>query len=243
MCGNGGRCITAFAEHLEQLQPGHTHGMGFIFSPTGKLYGDGEVVWNREEPLTRQQMLRIVRQYAEWAGIEAELVTWQTLRNTAILIRLAKGETVEQIHALLGKAEISKTRAYLKKLREKPRPIPWREGYPEEAELEPYQRGRAGAQPAHGLYAKHLLTDYLSKEEIESIPPELREVVRLRLVEGRVMELFNEAADDPDQGEALEKALKLLEVGGMAVSRVGSRLLKVRRDEAEVVEGWMGVEE
>ena len=195
--------------------------------------------WLRERALTRQQVLRIVRQYANWIGIEAEQVTWQTLRNTAIYLRLRRGETVEQIHALLGKAEMAKTREQLRKLVGKPQTIQWREGTPKDTTTGGYQRGRAGAPPRHGLHSKHLLRDTLSEEEIDRIHPDLREVARLRIVEMRILGLMEQAAQEKDQNQALEGAIKLLYIGGTTVTRVARRLKELRKVEREMTEEFV----
>ena len=141
----------ALAEHLANIEAGSTEDRRcYVFNPTCKVFGNGEVTWLRERALTRQQVLRIVRQYANWVGIEAEQVIWQTLRNTAIYLRLRRGETVEQIHALLGKAEKAKTREQLRKLVGKPQTIQWREGIPKDTTAGGYQRGRAGRPQGTG---------------------------------------------------------------------------------------------
>ena len=170
-----------------------------------------------------------MRQYAGWAGIEDCKVSWQTLRNTAVLTRLAKEESLEEIHSLLGNAKMANTRAYVKKMLGNKTYVEWKDGYPQAPRPGAYSRGRIGAKPKHGLYSRYLLQDYFSEEGIDTIRHELREVVRLRLVEDRILPLMEQAADDLDAAQALKETLKLLEIGSTAAIRVARRLLKQHR--------------
>ena len=223
----------ALEEHLGNASPVvDKNGSGYVFAVTDKVYGDGKVCWVWDRPLSRQQVLRIVRQHASWVRIKAKQVTWQTLRNTAVLIRVADEEPLEQIHTLLGRAELAKTKAYVKKMLCNLTYVDWMDDIFPDAEPEAYLRGRAGAKPKHGYYSKYLLYDEYPAELLRELGLFEREMLRLRMVRCRAEELYFAGKDGADEKEIRDEMIRLLLVQLETTWRIGR--MKVRSSEVEI---------
>ena len=225
-----GTALAAIREHLAQIQIDGKHDLPvYIFSPAKSVCGTGSVRWVSDRPLTRQQVLRIVRQYVSWVGLKAEQVTWQTLRNTSVAMRAEQGDPLEKIHAALGRSEISKTRAYLRKLLERPKYIEWADGHSPDVEPENYNRGRAGAKPRHGYYSKYLLYYHIPLAELHAMNVFEREKARLNLVMARAEELYQAGRREKDIDSIRQEMIRILLVQMEATYRIARLKITLER--------------
>jgi integrase len=195
----------------------------YIFAPLREKFarpqgraGD----WNASRPLSLSQGLALLRQYAAWAGLPAQEITFRTLRHTAALLEAEWGEDEAGPESFVEQAGRQSRRRFVERLAQAAIPPPALQVE------EPYPRGSFQARPGeqryltHGLYAAHL-----PETELEGTPckePNLdREIARLRAVMERALALALER-DSP------EYSLKLLEVYSQAATRLAS-LLKAER--------------
>lgn len=98
--------LSARAERTlrEYLEKGRS-----VYSRTG---AGGPLFLNpRGDPLTRQGVWLILKQYVRQAGIESQ-VTPHALRHSFAAHRLAQGERLEEVQRLLGHAHLSTTQIY-----------------------------------------------------------------------------------------------------------------------------------
>jgi hypothetical protein len=146
-----------------------------------------------------------------------------------VAIRSEQGEPLEKIHATLGRAEIAKTKAYLRNILENPVYIDWVEGYIPDAEPETYKRVRGGGKAKHGLYSKYLLNDYFSAEQIRSLNIFEQEVVRLRVVMARAEKLYQAGRREEDLNLSRMDTIRIILVQMEAIYRIARMKIKADR--------------
>ncbi len=83
----------------------------------GRLPGVEAAGWAVNRPLSARSVERLVQRYARMAGLNAAAVHVHTLRHAAAMLRLASGENVLGIQALLGHATLATTQIYLAHVR------------------------------------------------------------------------------------------------------------------------------
>jgi site-specific recombinase XerD len=92
----------------------------FVFAPSRaplvREAGNQAEDWVKDRPLSLDEVHYLLKLYASWAGLNTEMVTCHTLRNTAALRMLARGENIQSIQTSMGRKDAAETRKYLKKL-------------------------------------------------------------------------------------------------------------------------------
>jgi integrase len=185
--------------------------------------------WNGSKPLSPDQTHFLLKRYARWAGLDVEKVNYHCLRHTAMLLHAQAGKEAESIQAFGGRKSLSKTRGYVKRMRQAA-DLAAKRGKPDEHG--PYQRKPGKAQPGsqlnlrHGMYAKQS-PGQETEENTETQPQGRRKraVARLRWVIRRIYELS-------EQAQTAKQLAILLEVMGTAVERLW-RLSKGARKQGE----------
>jgi site-specific recombinase XerD len=109
---------------LEYLQAaGRLKGMRegeFIFAPLAdplRWENSGKAEeWNGSRPISEDQVLRLLKVFGRWAGLERGKLTLITLKHTAVQLRMEAGEDLEGIQHFLGRSSRADTRKYLRAL-------------------------------------------------------------------------------------------------------------------------------
>jgi integrase len=175
------------------------------------------------------QMHHMVKVYAGWAGLNPDEITCHTLRHTAVMRWVEAGMCTEEVQKRLGRASRQKTEEYIRRLKE----IPRRRSKPAREDFQTPSRGPCRTKPGnllalrHGLRAKRLPEMEWLEEKGVRLKGFDRELVRLRVIIGRALILYEEAVTN-------EEKIHLLLAASTAGMRVG-RLLKKRHDLREMV--------
>jgi integrase len=233
---------TGFQEAVEEYlrAAGRWEGMQageFVFAPfvdaLNKKPSGRREDWNGSKPLSVDQTHFLLKRYAGWAGLDLNKVNYHCLRHTAMLLHAQAGKEAESIQAFSGRKDRSKTRSYVKWMREAA-DLAAKRGKPDGGG--PYQRKLGKAQPGsqlnlrHGMYAKQL-PGQKTEENTESQPQGRRKmaVARLRRVIRRIDKLGEHA-------QTAKQVAILLDVMGTAVERLW-KLTKGARKQMEDKEG------
>jgi integrase len=195
------------AGRLEAIQPGD-----YLFAPQksalrGALRGKAEE-WFPDRPVSTLQLKNSLAVYAAWAGLEAEQVTFASLRHTAAALQLEQGADAEELRSFLGRSCLKDTRRYMKRLAQ----IQARRGRgslrsrrcPNFPSKGPYTRRLPGAQPGnvnsriHGFYARLLPQDFeaLDLEQAKTMGIE-QEIMTLRVMLHRTFVLAKDVKNLP----------------------------------------------
>lgn len=212
------------------IQPGD-----YIFAPLADpllrpASGD-PADWLASHPLSTEQMLVSLKNYAAWARLDADRITFLALRHTAALLRLECGDDPAALQRFLDRSSLKSSRRYLvllgRMLRARGRPPrPWvvRRGRPPRG---PYRRKDPHGQPGnlnamkHGFYLRRWLPGDLDNVDpkqllIASLEDEIK-VIRL------LMRRFTDLTFEP--GSQAE-AVKNLETFSLATLRLAQLLQK-----------------
>ena len=184
--------------------------------------------WQPDRPLSTEQMLVFLKQYADWAGLDASKVTYACLRHTAAALYLETGADALSLQKFLDRQYLKETRVYIGHLgrmlaARKPRPRRFTPSVDQPARG-PYQRKKPYGQPGNQNALKH---GFFSHRPPEITPQDAKEaaaasleseIVALRVIMGRSLELA-------DGNQNLKDAIRLVDVFGAAAMRI-SRLLR-----------------
>ena len=174
--------------------------------------------WAGSRPLSGDELRHLVRLHAGRAGLKAEKITPRTLRHTVAMRRAEGGETAEAVAAFLRRERPDLTRAYLKKLEEKPKERLRARNRGSGQEQTP-SRGPDRAKPGNHLALQHGLTArYLPEFEwLAEQGVQLQEIdwiiLRYRVVMRRAMLVGEDV-------RTLEEAMRILKVMGIAACRL-----------------------
>lgn len=201
----------------------------YVFTPSKDplIYeaGNRDEDWTGNRPLSQDEVHYLLKLYTGWAGLNTKMVTCHTLRNTAALRLLERGESVQSILASTGRNNAVETRKYLKKLvqngvavgHSRKRLIHMSEAIPSR------KPGRAepGNRRAlwHGFYANSLPEMDTLEEwgiHLEGIE---REIMMKRMALLRMAYFFRES-------NSLDEAIFQLDLIGKAAVRVVNMIYK-----------------
>ena len=222
----------AVREYLEAT--GRWEGMQpeeYVFVPSRdpllRLAGAQAEDWDGSQPLSQVQLLKLLKQHAERAGLKAGKITCHTLRHTAVMRQVEAGASPEAVGAMLGIERARNTKDYLERLAKKPkgRLRARKQLDPATGELVPPgspeipSRGPCYAQPRnhlalkHGFYAKYLPEfEWLAEDGREPQGMD-RAIMRWRIVMRRVMIVGYDV-------DNLEDAMRYLKLTGLASHRL-----------------------
>jgi integrase len=185
--------------------------------------------WDGGRPLSVDELHYLLKRNSERAGLKAEKITCQTLRNTAAARSVEAGGTTAAVQTRLGRSSAAGTKKYLRRLAESRKGRLRARRRAEDGDQEVPSRGPCRAGPRnhlglkHGLYAKYLPElDQLAEQRVggRQLKELDREIFRLRAVMRRVLILT-------EQPESLKEAMRALEAGGTAAVRIAkAKLLK-----------------
>jgi hypothetical protein len=153
--------------------------------------------WDGKRTISNGTLLFTLKMYAEWAGLRPELISFQALRNTGVMLRLLAGESEEEVGRLRGHGNPDSTENYIRNLRRYEKKPFWANGK---------TARRKSRLPLHGhLKEKPEVKRMLApprREEVKAMSPEeglalLREVVQaLQKLTGKIAEELLPQAED-----------------------------------------------
>ena len=203
----------------------------YVFVPSRdpllRLAGAQAEDWDGSQPLSQVQLLKLLKQHAERAGLKAGKITCHTLRHTAVMRQVEAGASPDAVGAMLGIERARNTKDYLERLAKKPkgRLRARKQLDPATGELVPPgspeipSRGPCYAQPRnhlalkHGFYAKYLPEfEWLAEDGREPQGMD-RAIMRWRIVMRRVMIVGHDV-------DNLEDAMRYLKIMGLASHRL-----------------------
>jgi hypothetical protein len=90
----------------------------YIFAPAAdalnSIPGQARRDWRGDRPLSRDQMHWLLKRYAAWAGLDERRITYHTLRHTAVMLRLERGESFEEVQKNMDSMRVETVRRELK---------------------------------------------------------------------------------------------------------------------------------
>jgi integrase len=207
--------------------------------------------WDGSRPLSKDELLYLVKLHAGRAGLKAKKINTRTLRHTAAMRQVEAGASPEAVRVLLGRVRPHDMKAYLRRLAEKPKGrLRARKQAEEEiwpgipADLGQDNRPGSGQIPSrgpfragprnhlalkHGFYARYL-PEFEWLAELGFRPKGLDgAVVRWRVVMQRAAILGNDVT-------TLKEGLRVLKILGRASVRLCKALMwrrKLRDEERE----------
>jgi len=194
-----------------------------LHQPLGRQPGD----WCSSRPLSTEQMYVLLKAYASWAGLDAARVTFACLRHTAALLHLESGASAANLQKFLGRAGLKETRRYIVLLGQMlASRRPNRRRFTGCRQFNsPLQRKKPHAQPGnlnaltHGFYAPLPLPPGGLNQPALAVPTLEPEIVRLRLLLRRALELTGPTRNP-------HEALRILDVFSLAAVRIARLLVK-----------------
>ena len=195
--------------------------------------------WQRDRPLSTENMHYLLKGYAAWAGLDASKVTYVCLRHTAAVLQLEAGADTAMLQKFLRRKSFRATRSYIVHLgfmlgKRKPHFSRYTRG-PHHANWGPYPRktkssSQLGNQKAliHGLYARHGIfrrQGFLDPSLLEMDPQDIQaaataplqnEIAALRFLLRRAFDL----AGKTDNKSAAILVLKLFSLTSIRIARL-----------------------
>lgn len=194
--------------------------------------------WRENQPICKASLKMMINRYARSGGLDFKKVTYECIRNTAIVRRLEAGDEPRNIQDFLGLNTLASTTRYLNSLTGSPHESKW-----SEEPFRPIVRGPYRFKPGiayglkHGLYQKNSLEysisadqegiadggiPLLSQQDPEASQEEpgdnlTNEIEKFRRVMDRVYKLM-------EKMENLEEGIRLLDVYGKAINRLSISL-------------------
>lgn len=201
----------------------------YVFTPSKdplvREAGSQAEDWRRDRPLSLDEVHYLLKLYAGWAGLNAEMITCHTLRNTAALRMLERGASIQTILTNTGRRNEIETRKFLRKLAQNGAPVGHsRKRLIRKNEAMPSRkpdRAKPGNRRAlwHGFYAKSLPEMETLEEwgiHLEGIE---REIMMKRMAILR-MTMFFQEINSPEEG------IFQLNLVGKAAVRVTNMIYK-----------------
>jgi integrase len=209
----------------------------YVFAPLSDpltVPAGSDTDWNPHRPLSNVMLSHLLKRYACWAGLDGDRITWHVVRNTAALLRLEAGETLEGLQAFLGHAVRGFTEKYVKRLAGRQSMALWAPDIcsrPHRSPKKRWQRrprGLPGAQPGNTYGLKHGFSAMRPslQEVLDSLDHNETglewETLKLRAIMRRAVELSKDNI-------SLKDSLQVLEGFSLAAQRL-SNLLRAGND-------------
>jgi integrase len=200
---------------------GHLAEDDYIFAPLkrpGKTPTGLAEQWDPSSPLTNGALARILPMYVSWAELAVSRLTYSDLRHTAVMHQLRSGATVANIHQWLGLDRLDKTRAYIQALESKTISAKRRAAARIIQHKGPLQRSEPGLPPTRAFdLTPNYYNTILSEPNAGDRGPRPYDLAKaISQYRGIVERVLAQA----DQAVGLDEQLRLLDLGGKALSRL-----------------------
>lgn len=205
------------AARLEYIQP-----EDFIFCPLEirweKTANAAPETWDSSRPLTDLAMRQRLEYWSDLAGLQPQDVKWNSLRITALLLRVQAGDSHQEIHQRFGFSQGSVTYSMLRDRQRKARRARWQKetGSPQDGEAKPPASG------ANAFYAQAIPVQDLARLEQLNPGGIEGEVNSLRVL------MFHSLKHALESGNTAEM-VRLIEAISGATQRMANAL-KVQRE-------------
>jgi integrase len=167
----------------EHMKPEH-----FVFAvikdPLNTLPGGEASEWTDERAPSLGMLQYYLKRYCRAAGLEPSKVTFPVLFNTAMMLRLEAGDTVEQVHQFLGWKEQEYTSRRINRLLNVEREPCWSDEPPRPVKRIPGKMIPGEDRVKHGYY---VAIKSSSEKAIEAQNPDPQEAQENSLLENENM--------------------------------------------------------